>query len=587
MTHILVKSGRVVVQGGRVLTSQDGAPCCCGPGGSDECYLILLRCNCNDLTQSVAVGIPTVLDQAWPYQDRRAGVVVEFGSTCYRFIAATTNLPDGIPMLDVADFTGNTYASCEESPCAGEPECECTRDRHIVTVPGFFGIYYACMPNSTEVCGIDFVEYTVDRSARMFIRGRTGSGGDCNYYELHNIALNYTTSYSQQVGHFALSGSGSSSGIETRCGTNVDGPYTYQEWDLHQQYTDADLVINGGDATNLIQPNYSMSTYNELLINGPPGTRTALPMQVGRVWDCCCRTERREDTPSGEDYTLASSRGFQNATRTRFSATYEKFNSWPGPTRYFFEYQISLSINRVWTLSNGWLIEDEDCDRPPFGIAVACDAQADPPSVVFDPLLIPEGITHVRPLTQGSEPDAEIYYLTGQVTELEPDALLPTETQCPEPPNPTNDVYRINICNSTTRAGGAVVEGDVLIPKVIGYRPGDGLQPGEGMVWANIPVPTSSGNVCLRRVACQPTTQVVTDAEIEYTSVPGNCRGQPVANVDPRQGCAGPVDGGGGVGPSDTLGLNAPQDPALQAELDRQAAMRTGQFPGRCPSCGG
>ena len=35
MTHILVKNGRVVVQGGRVLTSAGGAPCCCDGGGGD------------------------------------------------------------------------------------------------------------------------------------------------------------------------------------------------------------------------------------------------------------------------------------------------------------------------------------------------------------------------------------------------------------------------------------------------------------------------------------------------------------------------------------------------------------------------
>lgn len=36
MTHILVRDGRVITQGGRVLTSAGGAPCCCGPGGGGE-----------------------------------------------------------------------------------------------------------------------------------------------------------------------------------------------------------------------------------------------------------------------------------------------------------------------------------------------------------------------------------------------------------------------------------------------------------------------------------------------------------------------------------------------------------------------
>jgi hypothetical protein len=54
----------------------------------------------------------------------------------------------------------------------------------------------------------------------------------------------------------------------------------------------------------------------------------------------------------------------------------------------------------------------------------------------------------------------------------------------------------------------------------------------------------------------------------------------------PTQGPGG-TDAGGGVTPSD-INLTAPPiDPALQAEIDRQAQMRTGQFPGRCPSCGG
>lgn len=67
------------------------------------------------------------------------------------------------------------------------------------------------------------------------------------------------------------------------------------------------------------------------------------------------------------------------------------------------------------------------------------------------------------------------------------------------------------------------------------------------------------------------------------TPVSGEFSSQPCPTAG---GGGGPVDAGD---PSDTgtTAATAPRDPRIDAEIERQRQLATGQFPGRCPSCGG
>ena len=109
MTHILVKSGRVIVQGGRVLTSQGGAPCFCGPEG---CVIVLLPC-CS-CPGSLAYMRDTPQVQAvWPFDTRDDGRIVRMlDGRCYRYVATVPEIPDAATREYVFDNIGGFVDEC-------------------------------------------------------------------------------------------------------------------------------------------------------------------------------------------------------------------------------------------------------------------------------------------------------------------------------------------------------------------------------------------------------------------------------------------------------------------------------------------
>jgi hypothetical protein len=575
MTHILVKSGRVVVQGGRVLTSQDGAPCCCGPEG---CVIVLLPC-CSCPGSLAFIRDTPQVQAVWPFDSRGDGSIIRmFDGRCYRYVATVPEVPDTATREYVFDNIAGFVDEC------GDPSC--VNDDCVQVSGGVIELGSPCSIDTTIYDCVDSFDYTYSESGF----GRLILESDNPFIE---YAIYAGSSFS---GSWSLSSGGTGTWDVYTRGTRENGA----PWDYSESYQANTLFVS------VVSPEPAASAFVQNPGTLPPEVYSTSTDGVGQNpgntghngtidgESFCTQGVRRETTTSGGIDTTRTSIVRINETalgRTVYAFwSIRSVDSSGTITRLAYNRLVRRFAFSSVRFASGIEVDNLDtedaCEIGSKVIAYRCDAEepSDPAvQIIVDLAEVPDpGSLQYRAWYEG-----HIYIVTGEPAEGDAAEVVWTLDECPEPPGPTGDVYRINICNSTTRAGGAVIEGDVLIPKVIGYRPGEGLQPGEGMVWANIPAATGSGgNVCLRRVACQPTTQVVTDAEIEYTSIAGNCRGQPVSNVDPRPGCA-QVDGGGGVQPSDTLGINAPLDPAIQAEIARQAMMRSGQFPGRCPSCGG
>lgn len=515
----------------------------------------------------------------WPFDTRDDGRIVRMlDGRCYRYVATVPEIPDAATREYVFDNIGGFVDEC------GDPSC--VNDDCVQVPGGVIEIGSPCSIDTTIYDCVDSFNYTYSESGF----GRLTLDPNSPFIE---YAIYAGSSFS---GSWSLSAGGTGTWDVYTRGTRENGaPWDYSE--SYQVPTSYIGSVSPEPAARAFVQNpgtlppevYSTSTDG---VGQNPGNTGHNGTIDGATF--CQQGVRRETTTSGGGTTTTrtsivriSGGAFRQTVYAFWSI--RSVDSSGAVTRLAYNRLVRRFAFSGVRFSSGIELPDltteDQCEIPSTVIAYRCDAEDpnDPEmQIVVDLAEVPDpGSLQYRCWYEG-----HLYIVTGELAEGEAAEVVWTLDQCPEPPDPTGDVYRINICNSTTRAGGGVVEGGVLVPKVIGYRPGDGLAPGEGMVWANIPVATNSGNVCLRRVACQPTTQVVTDAEIEYTSIAGNCRGQPVANADPRPGCS-QVDGGGGVQPSDTLGINAPQDPALQAEIDRQSAMRTGQFPGRCPSCGG
>lgn len=574
MTHILVKSGRVIVQGGRVLTSQGGAPCCCGPG-EDACWLVVLACNCRNLRSARVLALDSPgLETAWPYQDRRSGVVVSIGGVCYQFMAATTIYPTGLDPIDWADFDGITYESCSESPCNTQPPCDCDLGFAWSLSNGIYppGIGFECL-QSFDVCGIERIDASFSRS---FYR----VDEDVDDNEIHERLITVAASgVIEEVNNgpqvVSIEGSGRTSGRNTFFGRDW-------EWDISQTYTNDDLtrssVLSGFiNSVNRPSPGAFM-LYEE---SGPPGATfgQGWPQSLGGMVLCCCTV--RDGSDGANSYTLVShSSASMTLTGFRVNAFYERESFFLGDPRERAKIQVSVSASLRYTLVGGIVIEDEDCDRPPPSIAIACSPEAIPQQITYDPLDVPAWANTIR------RPESEELYIpTGIVSDDEPVQVFSLDETCPEPPNPTGDIYWIRGCRGSSLITEVPVpQGEQQPPvfKTVGYRPGPGMSPGEG----HVRIGELGQGGCVWSVGAQPTTEVMdTEPEVILESRPVSCLRVPSTLVDPRPACRD-KDAGGGVGPSD-INLTAPVDPALQAEIDRQEMMRTGQRPGGCSQCGG
>lgn len=352
MTHILVKSGRVIVQGGRVLTSQGGAPCCCDIGG--DCWIIVLACNCDDLAQARRIRLPDPrIDAAWPYAERRAGVVVSIAGVCYRFLAAMQDPPDTMPILSFDHYDGITYSSCDESPCRLQPPCSC-----VSGFEAFFGTAYSGSPGAVyecvdpiEVCGIDRIEATI-------------SGRADEKREIVDSSLTpFETIIELEVSGTIVSGRQliDVSGIGTSVGFDDDGA-----WDYSEEYADpSDSSVANAFYSRSVS--FSLGPSLALLSGNAPvdssaGIRQGDPASLA----CCCNTT---ETLSTADRVTRSSVSL-SLLRSEVDVFFE-VTAYTGTDRS----QVSTittrsaryTVTRRIFLTDGTVIEDDDCDRPVGG----------------------------------------------------------------------------------------------------------------------------------------------------------------------------------------------------------------------------
>ena len=192
-------------------------------------------------------------------------------------------------------------------------------------------------------------------------------------------------------------------------------------------------------------------------------------------------------------------------------------------------------------------ITNDGCDGvPTWPVAVSCDGTA---FITYDP---------------GDQPPGTITFLfddvrykptIGESTESPPAGIAWDTEECAT----SEDIYRINFCRSSGAANQTFTldpDTNGLRSQTVGYRPGNGLVPGEGHVSIQIP----GESLCLTQVAATPTViPLDTEPEVVLTSRPGTCRGIPSVVVDPRGECQ-PTDGGGGGIIPDSPNLTALSD---------------------------
>lgn len=568
MTHILVKGGKVIVQGGRVLTSQGGAPCCCGPDG---CVIVLLPC-CSCPGALAFIRDTPQVQAVWPFETRGDGRVVRMtDGVCYRYVATVPDLPDtatreyGFESID-------GFTTCGDSSCA-DGECQ--------QLPG--GVIELGSPCSFDLTTYDCVEsfdyaYSESGTGRLML---TPTDAFIEY----QISAGSVFSGSWSL----TGGSGGQWSVYTR-GSRENGP----DWDYSETYADDTNPVA------LVSPEPAASARVQNAGNLPPEVYSLATDGVGvnpgntghngtiDGVSFCEQGIRRETTTDANGGTT---------TRTSIVHTRDTglgrvvYASWSRQTvssdgtvtvqaynRLVRRFQFS-NVRFASGVDTGDLTTQDQCEIPSTVIAYKCGAE-DPsdPSVriIVDLAEVPDpGSLQYRAWYEG-----ELYIVTGELASGDPVEVVWTLDECPDDPEPTGEIYRINRCNSTIQATGGEVVGDTVQPRTIGYRVGEGMNPGEGFVY----YPGVAENACLFRIPGQPTTEVLEEEpDIVLTSQPGVCSSQPVARIDPRPQCQ-QQDGGGGTGPSSSP---TSTDPSLQAELERQSRMRTGQFPGRCPSCGG
>lgn len=537
----------------------DAGPCKCGPDDDPGCWLIVLPCNCRNLNLAKLIRADAPgIDDVWPFDDRRQGVVVSVAGVCYEFIAAVTTRPEGLGELDFDEFD-RTYPSCDESPCSAQPPCDCA-DGFTITlgnsVSATPGAVYACA-RPLSLCGIERIEATYSGIAHHLFDDQVPSP-DLSEENTVEVSAGCVWIGASQLE--SVSGTGRARGFDDD-----------REWDIEQSYTDPNTPGLTGRLRQLTIGNTLLPGV-ALLIFSPDGNNSAgIPQSMAGVAACCCQdgdsTPTRESSwTSSASLTLTQSRVVISWAETQWTTADRDTVAAERRT------EVVVQSSRRIVLTSGAVIEDEECDRPDPLLARACDPEAPTQQQPYDPLQLADGVrTLVDPAT------GVRYRPTDEPTELPAVPLLPSMEDCPDPPDEPA-VYRINQCNSTNPVGSAYeAVGTELIPRTVGYRPAEGMQPGEGHVRVNLP----GAQGCLFGYAVQPTAiELSEEPELILTSIAGGCRGRPAVNVDPRGRCRD-VDVGGDGGPSDADDVNLTNDPALLGEVARQ------QTAYGCSGCGG
>lgn len=539
----------------------------------------MLPCRCSCVTELVAIPLTATLESVWPHEDRQAGVVfVDNESTqCYQFVGYKIDPPSWVRIIDPSDYT--TVPDCS-GPCAGDPGDCLPPPGHVTFAIGFSpsicraGADISCLTRArlrVESHGYNYFE-RADRFGEPLseVRGTAslvgevtrvpdGQGGSevtSGNYILTSQGYRYTSTGGREDVNIAfIEPEGNSSYVQSFA--RAYDP-RFGTWGLF-----------GG----ICSVAYDQGTSGPVICPAPQ------VVTAGPGLDPCDET-LREDFDDG---------GYYEETRYRRSTPGNGYEYWahrlrPGAGALDPVSSQGSSFQRITVLSfesvdGRYSMEFDECGEPSARIAVACDKDAEPLQIAYDPADIVDDsiLTIIDPATD------QRYVPTSQETPDDPVEFVPSPDECPGDPDPDDNIYRINRCGSTQRAVGAAVVGDTLEGRTIGYRPGDGLRAGEGRV-----VYEGSDGQCLARLAGQPTTQVLDEEpDIILTSEAGSCVGYPIVRIDPRPGCQDQPGGGGGPGGTGSGRPSDPNDPAIIAEIARQQQARTGQYPGRCPSCGG
>jgi hypothetical protein len=239
-------------------------------------------------------------------------------------------------------------------------------------------------------------------------------------------------------------------------------------------------------------------------------------------------------------------------------------------------YRLTTETTEDEPLDVEWTADECPTQPDEWPVAIECGGSG---AITFDPSDRPsDGVT----IQVGST----IYVPTAEISEDPPTAGAWLPDPCPD----GNDIYQINFCRSSQAANQTFSfdpDTNGLQSQTVGYRPGNGLQPGEGHVF--IQLPGAAG--CLTQVAATPTEiPLSTEPEIVLTSRPGTCRGLPSVVVDPRSQCQ-QTDGGGGGTIPDSPNLTALSDSTdtgsmgLGDAVERAIKTITLNQLATCPAC--
>lgn len=515
MTHIIVKDRRVAVQGGRVVTSAGGAPCCCG-GSVNNCGL-LASGSCWQLTITGVVPNPNLHD--------------------------LSNVSNGLPQ---------NFTECGAFQLPG------TAARNIVKISGFNRTvrdrFFGSNVIGEVVDGISKVGFPYDPpdppsffyGERYEYRANVRCGSFLNTQGLWpGISFSEDTLYVVDV-LAAING----------FTTTARNPYTALTLFYFNSFEFPDLCVPvpvGQEVPNL-----------SLCIENGPGFR-AQKGGLGGTATVSFVSNSGTECSFPDQYAIAARCDGSGGTISVDLATNpgDLINCYFGGNLYFLTNETTTDdpVAVEWTA--------DECDEPvEWPEAILCDGSA---RITYDPALRPvDGVT----LLVGSDR----YIPVASTSTDSPTGGAWTTDPCEDP---SDAIYRINRCNSTLPATWFEIVAGLPQSRTVGYRPGNGLVPGQGHVRT-----TSLGqNGCLLSVASQPTTvEWDTEPEVILTSIPGGCQGRPTTSIDPRPQCQ-PVDGGGGTGPiqSPAIMTDEPDIPQLGNIIEQ--VLRTVSF-STLVSCG-
>jgi len=442
MTHIIVKDGRVAVSGGRVVTSAGGAPCCCGGGA---CYIIMLACGCDDLRQALYTPVGSAIDLAWPYADRLAGRAISVNGVCYRYIGSTTTVPPFADLLSGA--AGTVYDSCDDSPCSDQAACPPCPGGFVasmgngVAFPIRF-VWECVQPFRIECIASIEVVYSATASARhiQIYSGRT------RYEYEARLAVDFTATFVSPGEASDYSVTESSVGYYRRYHATTGDLTDEDVWDYQGTHTTgiSTGALYAESVSQSLLPGVGVfgasgSDITNGFGYGVPDSSVTL-LQVPFV----CNGSFNETTTTGDGVTdteTSSSSVSHSPAASSVSVTSRNFST-DGDDFYDLEWATDMQVTRRITLVDGTVIEQSPCDAPSSRVAVACDPQADPQEITYDPSTMPASAVSMVDTATGLR-----YLPTNTPSTGSPITVVYEGEGCPEPPA---DVWPVaQECNGT------------------------------------------------------------------------------------------------------------------------------------------